>query len=431
MMNDKLKVGICGLGTVGGGVFNLLHANAAQITARTDYEIQVVQVATRQLPADFINHHNAEYVNDIFAVASNPAVDVVVELIGGINPALELVLTAINNGKHVVTANKALLAHHGDKIFQVAQNKGVIVAFEAAVAGAIPIIKTVREGLAANNINLVAGIINGTGNFILTGMMQQHLSFAEALSAAQRLGYAEADPTFDVEGIDAAHKLTILAALAFGMRLRFDAVYSEGIANISRYDIDHAAGLGYIIKHLGIAKKLADGMELRVHPTLVSHEQLLSKVDGVMNAVLVNSDAAGNTLYYGAGAGAAPTASAVIADIIDIARANIKTPFLGNHHLLDLPVIGIEESISPYYLRIMADDIPGVLAQITGVFSQNGINIETIVQKESEEQAGIIPIIIITHPVREKIMNAAIWSLEQQANIKKKVVKIRILDLAN
>jgi len=426
-MKNTLNIGICGLGTVGSGVFALLVANSKLLSMRTNCAFNLVQVASRNIPTD-LNLQNVAVSNDIFAVANNPNINVVVELIGGINPALELVLTAINNGKHVVTANKALLALHGEQIFSLAQEKGVTVAFEASVAGGIPIIKVLRESLAADQINLIAGIINGTSNFILTSMHQHKRDFADVLLEAQSLGYAEADPTFDIAGIDAAHKLTLLASIAFGINLQFAKVYCEGIASITSYDIEHALSLGYSIKHLGIARRTSSGIELRVHPTLIAEHQILAKVDGVMNAVLVNSKALGTSLYYGKGAGASPTASAIVADIVDLARANTCVPFLGNHKLSDLPILSIEDSISAYYLRMMVKDVPGVLAQITQIFSKFNINIETIIQQENEVSKGNVPIVIVTHLVQENIINQAIIELEKQANIVNKINKIRILD---
>jgi len=425
-MKHKLNVGICGLGTVGKGVFDLLCANSKLISERTNCQFNLIQVASRNVPQDF-NLHDVPFTEDIFAIANNPDINIVVELIGGINPALELVLAAINNGKHVVTANKALLAHHGEQIFKLARDKGVKVTFEASVAGGIPIIKTMREGLASDKITLIAGIINGTSNFILTAMHQHKSDFADVLIEAQKLGYAEADPTFDIEGIDAAHKLTLLASIAFGIKLQFAKVYCEGIASITSYDIEHALSLGYSIKHLGIARLSEQGVELRVHPTLVNANQLLAKVDGVMNAVLVQAEATGNTLYYGAGAGTKPTASAVIADLMDIARQN-EVPFLGSYHVNNLPILSIENSISAYYLRLMVKDIPGVLAQITQIFSDFNINIETIIQQENEITNGNIPIVITTHLVSESVINQAVNKLEQQNSVLSKIVKIRILD---
>jgi len=425
-MVSSINIGICGLGTVGGGVFELLHTNNELICERTNCAAKVVQVASRSLPQGF-NLGQAEFTSDIFAIANNPQITVLIELIGGINPALELVLTAIENGKHVITANKALLAQHGSQIFAAAQKKGVIVAFEAAVAGAIPIIKILRESLAADKIEWLAGIINGTSNFILSEMQHKGRHFGQALLDAQKLGYAEVDPTFDVAGIDAAHKLTLLASLAFGMPLKFADVYCEGITELSSYDVAHAASLGYNIKHLGIAKRTQNGVELRVHPTLIAQNTLLAKVDDVKNAVLVKSAAAGMSLYYGAGAGAKPTANAVIADVIDLMRGNCS-PFLGQDKLQDLPALNIEHCVSAYYLRLMVQDEPGVLAQITQVFSDLKINIETIVQKESEERDGIIPLIIVTHQEQELLINQAIIQLEQNPCVIKKVVKIRMLE---
>lgn len=353
------------------------------------------------------------------------------ELIGGYDVARELVLAAIANGKHVVTANKALIAVHGNEIFEAAENAGVVVAYEAGVAGGIPVIKAVREGMAANRIDWIAGIINGTGNYILTEMRAGR-EFSDVLKEAQALGYAEADPTFDVEGIDAAHKLTILAASGFGVPLQFDKAYTEGIAGITPYDIAHAELLGYRIKHLGIARRREDGIELRVHPTLVPQSHLIAQVDGVLNAVLVDGDAVGQTMYYGPGAGAEATASAVIADIVDVARlvasgGSPRVPYLGfrPEAMADLGVLPMEDVQSAYYLRIQAFDHPGVLAKIASVLSEHGINIESIMQKESEFRDGRIPVIILTHTVLERQMNLAIEALESLSEIDGKVVRIR------
>jgi homoserine dehydrogenase len=426
----EVNVGICGLGTVGGGTFNVLERNAKLITGRTGFNIRVGRVATRT-PRNDIDLGDIPFSNDVFDVVNDPSIDVVVELIGGYDTARELVLAAIENGKHVVTANKALIAVHGNEIFEAAAKKNVIVSYEAGVAGGIPVIKAVREGLAANRVDWIAGIINGTGNYILTEMRAGR-EFAEVLKEAQDLGYAEADPTFDVEGIDAAHKLTILASAGFGVPLQFEKAYTEGISEITPYDIAHAEVLGYRIKHLGIARRREGGIELRVHPTLVPRSHLIAQVDGVLNAVLVDGDAVGQTMYYGPGAGDEATASAVIADIIDAARAvasssDQRVPYLGfkPEAMEDLPVLPMEDIQSAYYLRITAMDHPGVLAKIASIVSEHGINIESIMQKESEFKDGRIPVIILTHTVQERQMNRAIEELEALSDIDGRVVRIR------
>lgn len=425
-----VNVGICGLGTVGGGTFNVLNRNASQIAGRAGCNIRISRVASRTARNDF-DLGDIPFTTDIFDVVNDPDVDIVIELIGGYETAKELVMAAIKNGKHVVTANKALIAVHGNEIFEAAEQKGVIVAFEAGVAGGIPVIKAMREGLAANRIDWIAGIINGTGNFILTEMRAGR-EFGDVLKEAQQLGYAEADPTFDVEGIDAAHKLTILASTGFGVPLQFERAYTEGISKITPYDIAHAEMLGYRIKHLGIARRRDNGIELRVHPTLVPQEHLIAQVDGVLNAVLVDGDAVGQTMYYGPGAGDEATASAVIADVVDVARAvalesNHRVPYLGfaQAALEDLPVLPMEDIQSAYYLRIQAVDHPGVLAKVSAVLSEHGINIESIVQKESELEDGRIPVIILTHTVQERQINRAIEDIEALADIEGQVVRIR------
>jgi homoserine dehydrogenase len=426
----EVNVGICGLGTVGGGTFNVLQRNAKLITGRTGFSIRIARVATRT-PRSDIDLGEIPFSTDVFDVVNDPSVDVVVELIGGYDTARELVLAAIEKGKHVVTANKALIAVHGNEIFAAAAKKNVIVSYEAGVAGGIPVIKAVREGMAANRIDWIAGIINGTGNYILTEMRAGR-EFAGVLKEAQDLGYAEADPTFDVEGIDAAHKLTILASAGFGVPLQFEKAYTEGISEITPYDIAHAEVLGYRIKHLGIARRRDGGIELRVHPTLVPRSHLIAQVDGVLNAVLVDGDAVGQTMYYGPGAGDEATASAVIADIIDAARAvasssDLRVPYLGfePEAMENLPVLPMEDIQSAYYLRITALDHPGVLAKIASIISEHGINIESIMQKESEFKDGRIPVIILTHTVQERQMNRAIEELEALSDIDGRVVRIR------
>ena len=401
-----VNVGICGLGTVGGGVFDILLRNADEIARRAGRSIQVTEVSVRSAQPDY-DLSQVKVTDDIFAIANSPDVDIVVELIGGYEPAKELVLTAINNGKHVVTANKALIALHGNEIFAAAQAKGVVVAFEAAVAGGIPIIKGIREGLTANRIEWLAGIINGTGNFILTEMRDKGRAFADVLAEAQQLGYAEADPTFDVEGIDAAHKLTILASIAFGVPLQFEKVYTEGISEITEQDVTYAEELGYRIKHLGIARQSEQGIELRVHPTLIPEDRLLANVNGVMNAVMVQGDAVGPTLFYGAGAGAEPTGSSVVADIIDVTRTLTADPENQVPHLAfqadaltDGEVLPITDITSSYYLRLQVADQAGVLAAIAQVLSSNGINIEAIIQKEPNPGEQQVPLILLTRDVR-------------------------------
>ena len=437
-MLNPVNIGLLGLGTVGGGTVNVLHRNADEITRRAGRGIQVTHAAARRLdqartcPVDGI-----ELTTDPFAVVNNKDIAIIVELMGGEEPARELVLTAIANGKHVVTANKALIAKHGNEIFAAAQEKGVIVAFEAAVAGGIPVIKAVREGLAGNRIEWVAGIINGTSNFILTEMRDKGRAFADVLTEAQRLGYAEADPTFDVEGIDAAHKLTILASIAFGIPLQFDKVYTEGISRITPEDVSYAAHFGYRIKHLGIARRAADGVELRVHPTLIPHRRLIANVDGVKNAVLVMGDAVGPTLYYGAGAGAEPTASAVVADLVDVVRVLTSDPENRVPHLafqpaalVNLPILPVSEVETAYYLRIQAADRPGVLADITRILADQEISIEALLQMEPGPDQASVPIIMLTHRVRESRMDNAIARIEGLASIVGEVTRIRLESLS-
>ena len=429
-----VKVGILGLGTVGGGTVNVLTRNAQEITRRAGREIQIVAAVARDIEkARGCVTNGIKLSTDAQGLVDNPDIDIVVELIGGYEPARALVLRAIQNGKHVVTANKAMIAVHGNEIFAQAQEKGVMVAFEAAVAGGIPIIKAIREGLAANRIHWLAGIINGTGNFILTEMRDKGRDFADVLAEAQRLGYAEADPTFDVEGIDAAHKLTILAAIAFGIPLQFKKAYTEGITRIAREDVNYAEAFGYRIKHLGIARRTEHGVELRVHPTLIPERRLIANVDGVMNAVLVKGDAVGPTLFYGAGAGAEPTASAVVADIVDIVRTltadpNNRVPHLAFQPdaLSDLPILPIEEIETAYYLRMQAQDRPGVLADVTRILGDLGISIEAILQKEPATGATEASIIMLTHRVREQHMNKAIKQIEALSAINGAVVRIRL-----
>ncbi|VAX10109.1 Homoserine dehydrogenase [hydrothermal vent metagenome] len=432
-----VKVGLMGLGTVGSGTFRVLNRNAEEIGRRAGRGIQIIQAAAREYDPETVpGIENIEVLDDAFALVDNPELDIIIELIGGYSPARELVLKAIENGKHVVTANKALIALHGNEIFAAAQKKGVTVAFEAGVAGGIPIIKAVREGLAANRIEWVAGIINGTGNYILTEMRDRGREFADVLAEAQALGYAEADPTFDVEGIDAAHKLTILSSLAFGIPLQFDKTYTEGIARIEQQDVIYAGELGYRIKHLGITRRTDKGIEMRVHPTLIPERRLIANVDGVMNAVLVQGDAVGPTLYYGAGAGSDPTASAVVADVVDVARALTVDPENRVPHLAfqpdelsDMPVLGMDEVVTAYYLRMQAQDQPGVLAKVSGILGDAGISIEAMQQHEAAEGASYVPLIMLTHTVQEKQMNTAIEKIQALDSINGLVTRIRVEQL--
>ncbi len=432
---EPVKIGLLGLGTVGGGTVNVLAQNADEIARRAGRGIRITHAAAREYDADRIEGLDRieTLSDDAFAVVNDPAVEIVIELIGGCSPARELVLRAIENGKHVVTANKALIALHGNQIFAAAEARGVMVAFEAAVGGGIPIIKALREGLAANRIEWIAGIINGTGNYILSEMRDMGHDFAAALEEAQALGYAEADPGFDVEGTDAAHKLTILAAIAFGMPLQFDQTYTEGITRIELQDVAYAGELGYRIKHLGIARRGRDGIEQRVHPTLIPERRLLANVNGVMNAVLINSNALGPTLYYGAGAGSEPTASAVLADVVDVARALTGAPENRAPHLafqadalIDLDILPISEIETAYYLRMNALDKPGVLADVTRILADFGISIEAILQKEPAPAANYVPIILLTQRTKEKNMNAALDGIEQLAAIEGRVMRIRM-----
>ena len=431
---NPVNVGLLGLGTVGGGTFNVLRRNAAEITRRAGRGIRISHAAARDYdPARLPGIESISVSDDAWSVVEQPDVDIIVELIGGYEPARDLVLRAIANGKHVVTANKALIATHGNEIFAAAQQQGVMVAFEAAVAGGIPIIKAIREGLAANRIEWLTGIINGTGNFILTEMRDKGRDFDEVLKEAQALGYAEADPTFDVEGIDAAHKLTILASIAFGVPLQFDRVYTEGISRITREDVGYAEEFGYRIKHLGYTRLTGKGIEMRVHPTLIPERRLIANVDGVMNAVLVMADAVGPTLYYGAGAGAEPTASAVVADIVDVVRTltadpENRVPHLAfqPHALSDVPVLNMDSIETAYYLRMLATDKPGVLAEVTRILGDRNISIEAILQKEPAPGAVEASIIILTHVVQERQMNDAIREIEALESIHGKLTRIRL-----
>ena len=432
-----INVALLGIGTVGGGTFAVLRRNQEEITRRAGRGILIKVVADKDLErARRLVGDAAEVTGDAFAAVERPDVDIVVELIGGYTVARELVLKAIEHGKHVVTANKALLATHGNEIFAAAHRKGVMVAFEAAVAGGIPIIKAVREGLTANRIEWIAGIINGTSNFILSEMREKGLAFADVLKEAQRLGYAEADPTFDIEGVDAAHKLTILSAIAFGIPMQFQKAYTEGISKLTREDIRYAEQLGYRIKLLGITKRTAKGIELRVHPTLVPARRLIANVEGVMNAVLVKGDAVGATLYYGAGAGAEPTASAVVADLVDVTRMETADPRHRVPHLAfqpdrlsDTPIVPMEEVETAYYLRLRAQDRPGVLADVTRILADHHISIDAMMQKEPAEGEEQADIIMLTHLTVEKNVNAAIAAIEALPTIAGKVVRIRLEEL--
>jgi homoserine dehydrogenase len=432
-----INVGLLGIGTVGGGTFTVLQRNAEEITRRAGRPIRITVVADRDLDlAKKVTKGACRLTEDAFSVVSDPEVDIIVELIGGCGVAKDLVLKAIANGKHVVTANKALLATHGNEIFAAAQKKGVMVAFEAAVAGGIPIIKAVREGLSANRIQWIAGIINGTTNFILSEMRDKGLSFDTVLKEAQRLGYAEADPTFDIEGVDAAHKITILSALAFGIPMQFDKAYIEGISKLDAIDIRYAEQLGYRIKLLGITKRTPEGIELRVHPTLIPSKRLIANVEGAMNAVLVQGDAVGSTLYYGKGAGAEPTASAVIADLVDVTRMQTADPEHRVPHLAfqpdqlsDLPILAMDKVITSYYLRLRVQDKPGVLADITRILADEQISIDAVIQKEPGEGEDQTDLILLTHQTREKRINTAIARMEALPVVAGKVTRLRLEEL--
>lgn len=434
MSGVRVRVGIVGLGTVGSGTFNVLRRNAGEIARRVGVPIDIVHVGARR-DNPHADTTGVKVSRDLAAVVNDPDVDIVVELIGGTTLARELILTAIANGKHVITANKALIAEYGNEIFLAAGKQGVDVVFEAAVAGGVPIVKAIREGLAANRIHWLAGIINGTSNFILTEMRDKGRSFADVLAEAQQLGYAEADPTFDVEGVDAAHKLTILASVAFGIPLQFSKVYTEGITRLTAEDVGYAEALGYRIKLLGIARREAAGIQLRVHPTLIPEKRLIANVDGVMNAVMVHGDAVGSTLYHGRGAGAEPTASAVVADIIDVARNIVlkqvnRIPHLAfqTDQLSDVPVLSIEDVETAYYLRLMAAEKPGVLADVTRILSEAGISIEAILQKPVGDRDQV-PVIILTQRVLEKKMNAALAKIRALPDIDDEIMRIRLESL--
>ena len=433
-----IQVGLLGIGTVGGGVFNVLERNQEEITRRAGRGIQIHTVADLDTKrAEELVKGRAKVVGDAKQVVNDPEIDVVVELIGGYGIAKELVLAAINNGKHVVTANKALLAVHGNEIFAAAQAKGVTVNFEAAVAGGIPIIKALREGLTANRIEWIAGIINGTTNFILSEMRDKGLDFDVVLKEAQRLGYAEADPTFDIEGVDAAHKATIMSAIAFGIPMQFDKAHVEGITKLSATDIKYAEQLGYRIKLLGITKKTKDGIELRVHPTLIPTKRLIANVEGAMNAVQVMGDAVGTTLYYGKGAGAEPTASAVIADLVDVARLQTADPEHRVPHLAFQPGSMVNTTIMPmgeittsYYLRLRVADVTGVLADITRILADNSISIDAMLQREAGDGENQTDMIMLTHETKEKNILAAITKVEALKTVEGSVTKIRLENLS-
>ncbi len=433
-MLEAVKVGVLGLGTVGSGTVNILSRNADEIARRAGRGIKISIASVRDIKKQrACDTSGFKLTEDHNKVIADPNVKIVLELIGGTGIARELVLKAIDNGKHIITANKALIALHGNEIFQRAQEKGVTVAFESAVAGGIPIIKAIREGLAGNSIQWLAGIINGTCNFILTEMRDKGRDFDDVLKEAQQLGYAEADPTFDIEGIDTAHKLTILASIAFGVPLQFEKIYTEGITEITSADVAYASELGYRIKSLGIAKRTANGLELRVHPTLIPHRRLIANVDGVMNAVVVKADALGPSLYYGAGAGAEPTGSAVVADLVDVVRALTSDPENRVPHLAfqpdalsNIPILSMDDVSTVYYLRIHVQDRSGVLADVTNIFANHNISIEAIIQKEPQTNIASVPIIILTHEVVEQNMNKAIAEIEKLEAVTNKIMRIRL-----
>jgi homoserine dehydrogenase len=441
-----IQVGLLGIGTVGSGVFNVLTRNQNEIQRRAGRGIEIAMVADLDTArAQAVVGADVKVVNDARAIIANPDIDIVIELIGGYGIAKQLVMEAIAAGKHVVTANKALLAVHGTEIFAAAQAKGVMVAFEAAVAGGIPIIKSLREGLTANRIQWIAGIINGTTNFILSEMRDKGLDFAAALKDAQALGYAEADPTFDIEGVDAAHKVTLMSAIAFGIPVQFDKAYVEGISKLAAQDIKYAEQLGYRIKLLGITKRVLangkEGVELRVHPSLVPNKRLIANVEGAMNAVMVQGDAVGTTLYYGKGAGSEPTASAVIADLVDITRLHTADPAHRVPHLAfqpdamsDLQVLPMSEIVTSYYLRLRVADEAGVLAKVTGILATAGISIDAVLQREADEVGGEgstqTDVIILTHDCQESKMNAAMVQMQALSSVLAPITRIRKEELA-
>ena len=425
-----ISVGLVGLGTVARGTLTVLANNRQELSRRVGREIQITHIGARR-DRDGVDLSGINVSRDLMDVARDPDVEVFVELIGGCDYARELIEAAIESGKHIVTANKALIAEHGNLLFERAQARGVTIAFEASVAGGIPVIKALREGLAANQIQWLAGIINGTGNFILTEMRDKGRDFADVLAEAQELGYAEADPTFDVEGIDAAHKLCILASIAFGIPLNFDSVYTQGISSIDLMDLDYAEELGYRIKHLGIARRTERGIEMRVHPTLIPESQLLANVNGVMNAVQIHGDAVGSTLHYGPGAGSLPTASAVVADLVDVARALTADPTNRVPHLAfqpaqlnDLPILPIHQTVSPFYVRLSVRDEVGVLAYITRTLAEHDVSLESVIQKDGVAGEPVT-LILLTHKVREKYVLAALGQIEQQSFVVGTTVVIR------
>lgn len=438
-MTKPLKVALVGLGTVGGGTFSVLKDNAAEIERRVGFPIQIAVVADLNAErARQVAGEGVDISSDAFEVVNRPDVDVVVELIGGYTVAKQLVLAAIAAGKHVVTANKALLAVHGEEIFAAAEKNHVMVGFEAAVAGGIPVIKAIKEGLAANQIEYVAGIINGTCNFILSEMRDKGLPFAEVLSQAQALGYAEADPTFDIEGVDAAHKITLLSALAFGIPVQFDKAYIEGITKLTKEDIEFAEQLGYRVKLLGITRRTDKGVELRVHPTLIPAKRLIANVEGVMNAVLVKANAVGPTLYYGAGAGSLPTASAVVADIIEIARAS-QVPLESRVPVMafktsgvdqNVCMLGMSEVVTAFYLKLTVADKPGVLADVTRILANQNISIEAMIQRQAEDESGQADIVLLTHRCIEGDFNAAMVEIEALDAVVEPMVRVRVEDLS-
>ena len=434
---SPVRVGLLGIGTVGAGTFSVLTRNQHEITRRAGRGIEIAAVADLDVArAREVVGDRARVGNDAFALVRDPSIDVVIELIGGYGVARELVMQAIAHGKHVVTANKALLAVHGNEIFAAARERGVVVAFEAAVAGGIPIIKALREGLTANRIEWIAGIINGTTNFILSEMRDKGASFDDVLKEAQRLGYAEADPTFDIEGVDAAHKATIMSAIAFGIPVQFERAHVEGISSLQAADIRYAEQLGYRIKLLGITRRREHGIELRVHPTLIPARRLIANVEGAMNAVWVKGDAVGHTMYYGKGAGAEPTASAVVADLVDVARAltvdpGQRVPYLAFQPdaMADLPILPISEIQSAYYLRLRVADEPGVLADITRILADADISIDAVLQREPAEGEQQTDIILLTHVTIEKRCDAAIARIESLQTVLSRVTRIRLEDM--
>ena len=432
-----IKIGIAGMGTVASGVVKVLERNQMEITRRAGRGIEVAAVCERTPGrAAHLEKRGVEVINDLSQLASHPEVDIVVELIGGYEPARSFVLEAIANGKHVVTANKALLAVHGNEIFKAAQAKGVTVAFEAAVAGGIPVIKALREGLSANRIEWIAGIINGTTNFILTQMREKGWTFADALKVAQELGYAEADPTFDVEGVDAAHKITLMSSLAFGVPINFEAAAIEGISKLAATDITYAEKFGYRIKLLGVTKRTPEGIELRVHPTLIPEHQLIANVNGVMNAVMIKGDAVGSTLYYGAGAGSEPTGSSVVADLIDVTRLHTADPEHRVPHLAfqpdalqEIPVLPLSAVKTRYYLRLTAKDQKGVLADITRILADHDISVDAMLQSEVDDDAKVAQIVAMTHVCLEADIDAACEKIKTLGSVSGEVIKLRVEEL--